>query len=529
MNHFITWDSTAQPQRITLQQILYQCRRADGDNALLLDAVCMADILEGADEILVFDALVSTYAGLERKMLALQNVMTRAGDTVKPMALQISEPFKQQGVAQVAAIFELSDGQTVSIFFHNPDVTPQKMAPGDSLVSWKWLLNKRDVTILVAPERGKDLNVREVATRIMKLAAKNSAAFQRANAKRAENLQAIESLKTEIAALEQELADAQHELEVAKQAYEDRSLNPHPQEQDAYHARLDAAQQRFIAVKQALAAMMNWSQGADGVSMVNLRTGHAVVYQPTAANALREAVWTLYQLAGKGDWKPIKPFIDKSSEQGYAETPEAFANGINAAANAEPEPKVAKREAEARPASAPETPVTDPVDEQMNQRYQAVKAELQKLGWQISPDGVSLQSPDIGWALVPRKTSLSSRWRIYRLMAKGTWKFVKELADKTDKKGYVQTPAQFAKALHHAALDAAVSAEQKAKSPARSRFAAELDALKAETDIVEFDRKLDEIVLRIELAGLMDELDAELNAAADQLTALLAKAEKRVK
>jgi hypothetical protein len=31
------------------------------------------------------------------------------------------------------------------------------------------------------------------------------------------------------------------------------------------------------------------------------------------------------------------------------------------------------------------------------------------------------------------------------------------------------------------------------------------------------------------LAGLMDELDAELNAAADRLTVLLAKAEKRVK
>jgi hypothetical protein len=528
MNHFITWDSTAQPQCITLEQILYQCRRADGDNALLLDAVCMADILEDADEILVFDALVSTYAGLERKMQALQSVMTRAGDTVKPMALQISEPFKQQGVAQVAAIFELSDGQTVSIFFHNPDVTPQKMAPGDALVSWKWLLNKRDVTILVAPERGKDLNVREVAVRIMRLAAKNSAAFQRANARRAENLQAIEALKTEITALETELADAQHELEVAKQAYEDRSLNPQAKAQDPYDDRLDAAQQRFIAVKQALAAM-NWSQGSDGVSMVNLRTGHAVVYQPTAANALREAVWTLYKLAGKGDWKPIKPFVDQYRDDQYVETPEAFANGINAAANAEQKPEVAKPKAEDRPAGTPETPVTDPFDEQMNQRYQAVKAELQKFGWQLSPDGVSLQSPAIGYGLVHRKTTLSSRWRIYKLMAKGTWKFVKELADKTDKKGYAQTPAQFAKALHNAALDEAVSAEQKAKSPARSGFAAELEALKAETDIEAFDRKLDEISLRIGLAGLMDELDAELNAAADQLTALLAKAEKRVK
>jgi hypothetical protein len=527
MNQLITWDSAAQPKQMGLDQLLYQIRRADGDNPLVLDSVSLADILEEADEILVFDALVSTQAKLEGKMNVLMAVMTRAGGDIKPVAMQISDPFKQNGVAQVAVVYELSDGQTVSIFFHNPDVSPAKIGPGDELISWKWLLNKHDVTILVAPERGKDLNVREVAARIMKIAAKNSQAFQRANAKRAENMAAIEAIKGEIVVLEKELVDAQHELEVAKQEYEDRSLSPRTKEQGAYDKRLQAAQQRFIAVKKALAAM-NWNQGSDGVSMVNLRTGHAVVYQPTAANALHDAVWALYRLGAKGAWKPVKPFIDKYSDKGYAETAEAFANEINVAANAQHAPEVVKNEAEDRAAKAKEIPALDPIDEGMNQRYQAVKVDLQKLGWQLSADGVSLQSQAIGWALVPRKTTLSSRWRIYKLMAKGTWKFVKEMVDKTNKKGYAQTPAQFAKALHSAALDEAVKADQKAKSPARSRFAAELKALKAETNIETFDRKLDEIALRIDLDGLMDELDAELNAAADQLTALLAKAEKRV-
>lgn len=528
MNLIISWDSAAQPKHITIDQILYQCRRADGDNALLLDAISMADILEEADEILVFDALVSTYAKLERKMQALQAVMNRAGGEVKPIALQISEPFKQNGVAQVAAVFELSDGQTVSIFFHNPDVTPQKLAPGDEMISWKWLLNKRDVTIVVAPERGHDLNVRDVATRIMRLAEKNSAAFQRANAKRAENVAAIESLKTEITGLEKELADAQHELEVAKRAYEDRSLHTQTKEQDLYGGRMKEAENRFIAVKQALAAL-NWNQGSDGVSMVHLRTGHAAVYQPTAANTLRDAVWILYNLGAQGGGKPVKSFVDQRKNDQYVETPEAFANEINAVANAEHKPEASKPKAEDRPATAQEPSVTDPFDEQMNQRYQAVKAELQKFGWQLSPDGVSLQSPPIGYALVHRKTTLRSGWRIYKLKTDGIWRFVKEMADKTNKKGYAQTSAQFAKALHNAALDEAVSAEQKAKSPARSGFAAELNALKRETNIEAFDRKLDEIVVRIELAGLMDELDAELNAAADQLTVLLAKAERLAK
>jgi hypothetical protein len=59
----------------------------------------------------------------------------------------------------------------------------------------------------------------------------------------------------------------------------------------------------------------------------------------------------------------------------------------------------------------------------------------------------------------------------------------------------------------------------------RSAFIAELEALKTETDINAFNDKMDEIAGRIEAAGLMSELDAELNAAADRLTELLAEAE----
>jgi hypothetical protein len=526
MNQSITWDSAAQPRNISIDQILYQCRRADGNNPLLLDSVSMADILEEADEILVFDALVSTQAKLEGKMNALKNVMERTGGDIKPVAMQISDPFKQNGVAQVAAVFELSDGQTVSIFFHNPDVSPAKIGPGDELISWKWLLNKRDVTILVAPERGKDLNVREVAARIMKLAAKNSTAFQRANAKRAENMAAIEAIKSEIIVLEKELAEAQHELEVAKQAYQDRSLNPSTQEQEAYDKLLQAAQQRFIAVKQALAAM-NWNQGSDDVSMVNLKTGHAVVYQPIAANALRDAVvWTLYKLEAKGTWKPVKPFVDQRKNEKYTQTPEEFANEINVAANTQHEGEGAKIEAEDRAAKAQEIPAVDPIDEGMNQRYQAVKVELQKLGWQLSPDGVSLQSPPVGYALVHRKSTLRSGWRIYKLKTDRTWKFIKEMADKTNAKGYAQTPAEFARVLNNTVADEAVKAEQSATK--KAAFKAELNALKHDTNIEVLDRKLDDIAFRIEAAGLMSELDAELNAAADKLTALLVKAEKRV-
>lgn len=215
------WNTDARPYDVTLDKVLYDIRCSDGTDGLLLDAVTAQDIIEDADGELAFDALVTPYAKLERRMELLRSIMERTGEKVKPVALQIVGPFKQRGVANVAAVFELSDGQTLTIFFHNPDVTPNKMAPTDEVISWKWLLNKKDVTIVVAPERGSDLNIREVARRVIRLAEKNSPAFQRINAKRAERMQNIQNLKDEIATLESELETAQHELEVAKVAAED--------------------------------------------------------------------------------------------------------------------------------------------------------------------------------------------------------------------------------------------------------------------------------------------------------------------
>lgn len=226
MTRKVQWDSDALPYDSTLDHILYEIRCADAGEGLLMDAVTALEIADDSEGVLAFDALVSPYAKLERKMELLRGVMERTGDKVKPVAMQITEPFKQRGVANVAAIFELSDGQTVSIYFHNPDSTPSKMAPTDEVISWKWLLNKKDITIVVAPERGNDLSVREVARRIMRLAEKNSPAFQRANAKRAERMGAIQGLKDEISGLESELAAAQHELEVAKVEAEDAAARP---------------------------------------------------------------------------------------------------------------------------------------------------------------------------------------------------------------------------------------------------------------------------------------------------------------
>ena len=61
----------------------------------------------------------------------------------------------------------------------------------------EWMLNKKDITILVAPEKGQDLDPREVMRRVAKIAIKNRPTFERNNAARVERVARVEALKAE--------------------------------------------------------------------------------------------------------------------------------------------------------------------------------------------------------------------------------------------------------------------------------------------------------------------------------------------
>uniref|UniRef100_UPI0032B232A3 defense against restriction DarA-related protein n=1 Tax=uncultured Cobetia sp. TaxID=410706 RepID=UPI0032B232A3 len=223
----VLWnDSSAMPVGVTLDQLLYRIRRSDADDGLIFDSVSLDDILEDAEAVFELDALVATQSTLGRKVRSLERVMNAGGGELEVVASQVSSPFKRQGVVNVAAVFELSDGQTVTIMFHNPDAgTAKSLKPTDDLISWKWLLNKKDITIVVAPESGNDLPIRQVARRIKKLAEKNSQAFARMNKKRAERLEYIETLKGEIGELETELDGLTRQIEIARIEAEDEALN----------------------------------------------------------------------------------------------------------------------------------------------------------------------------------------------------------------------------------------------------------------------------------------------------------------
>jgi hypothetical protein len=208
----VFWEGE-QPRGLTLDSLLYEMRRHD-EGSLVFDAVTTKEI-EG-NAVAALDALVVPFADFPRQMDLIDAVMSRVPSAVKPIAVQITQPFSVDHTMNVAAVFELSDGQTISIYFRTGSANPAQLRPVDDLVSWKWLLNKLDITAVVAREKGEDFDLRETARRMIRLADRNSRAFVRANAGRAERMATIEALRSQIAERSATLMALQKKLEAAR-------------------------------------------------------------------------------------------------------------------------------------------------------------------------------------------------------------------------------------------------------------------------------------------------------------------------
>lgn len=177
--------------------LLLDMTRADTRNDLVNEFE-LADTLQllGADTQQSFDSLMDTKNRLPLLRDRLYRALERASNNdLSITTVTETKPFKRQGVSNIAFVFGLSDGQKLSIWFHNPDSTPSKLMPSDIMISWKWMLNKRDVTAALSPKQGDNVQLPVLASRIMRVAAKNSQRFKRTQARQ---------LK-----LEQDLLDAQ--------------------------------------------------------------------------------------------------------------------------------------------------------------------------------------------------------------------------------------------------------------------------------------------------------------------------------
>ena len=180
------------------------------------------------------DALMDTNNRLDLMKERLFRALAKQSiDGLSVTDAVLTKPFKKAGVANVAMQFNLSDGQTFTILFHNPDADPKKLGAQDTMVSWKWMLNKRDITAAVSPKNGENVQLAPLATRMMKVAKANSKRFAAAQSKKAQNQQAltdaqkeVDDKKAKLDTINAHIAELQGELEKVSSAQPQADATP---------------------------------------------------------------------------------------------------------------------------------------------------------------------------------------------------------------------------------------------------------------------------------------------------------------
>lgn len=128
---------------------------------------------------LMFEAITTNYARLNRTMDAFGRALNRsfAGTDITAGDVQLGKARRTGQLVTVAALFPLSDGQSISIIFHSP-TAEGRLTADDTVVAFRFLLNKKDVSHTVAPQGGLDISLKAVTLKLSNLAERNSAKFQ---------------------------------------------------------------------------------------------------------------------------------------------------------------------------------------------------------------------------------------------------------------------------------------------------------------------------------------------------------------
>lgn len=201
-----------------VSNLIFDMTMNDDHKGLINPSQGLSAVLEevGAEQA-EFDSIIVEYQYLERMMNMLHAAMNNAAtDKLQVSNMTISKPFKRNKVAQVAVEYALSDGQTATILFHNPDSTPAKLGAKDTLLSWKILVNSRDVTGAVQPNQGQGIAMPILAGRLMGLLAKNSARYQRTQARKAIQADELAQAEQRIQAKQDDLTSINGEIDALK-------------------------------------------------------------------------------------------------------------------------------------------------------------------------------------------------------------------------------------------------------------------------------------------------------------------------
>ena len=130
----------------------------------------------------------------------------------------VSKPRKAGQYAVITALIPVSDGQSISIIFYAPDDDPLKINDTDTLIAFRFLLNKRDITHIVAPMGGKDISLRQTCVSIAQAVEKNSVKFQANSAKSKAEKEALDRVNEQIENTLSQANDSAEKIESLTQA-----------------------------------------------------------------------------------------------------------------------------------------------------------------------------------------------------------------------------------------------------------------------------------------------------------------------
>ena len=177
---------------------------------------------EVPDEYILEAIVIEKFSKTDRRMAAVVRILNKhLGDSeINALDPIVGKPKKTGTYAYVTVQLPFSDGQIVSVIFHSPEGDKKRIGPADEIIAFRWLLNKRDITHVVAPEDGSEVSLETIAKRLTQLVVKNSARFERTQKEAQAERQELDTLREDLKAAEERQQELMGEMVDTSKAVE---------------------------------------------------------------------------------------------------------------------------------------------------------------------------------------------------------------------------------------------------------------------------------------------------------------------
>jgi hypothetical protein len=309
-----------------LNAAYYQLTAARHDDWMILEAADFTDVdafynpgEEAVPEGFILEAVtIESFSRTSKRMMAVQRVLGKHlsdNEMIDPLEPIVGKPKKSGNFAYVTVQLPFTDGQTVSIVFHSPEGDKKKIGPSDQLIAFRWLLNKRDITQVVAPEAGKEVSLEQISKRIAQLVEKNHKRFVSTQKQAVEEKKRLEELTKQAEDAEQqnqELAEQLSELADKAESADLRIQNT--------QSRIDKQKERNAELEAEIAALQA-KRNADSVG--GDAGGDDAKYDPESGNPLISVTAEYPTLENRNSWsgaaQDVFHFTAKSAPESFQE------------------------------------------------------------------------------------------------------------------------------------------------------------------------------------------------------------------